>query len=440
MLSSLLNVVRTGFGHHAERLQQRANSLMPGGDIDVAGGLYERTMALREPQLPRASLLNILPSDLPQPRSHRLSLGSLDDRAKADQALYDDAVPSAPFDLNDALAETSQMYRIENQRRAMKQRLDEEWAAAEARVQAEGREIAMAGPVWANPWFNKTNATPDGDLPPIAPRPNDPGDPQPSQVPAQPRIEDLPAPAQPRMEDPAAGAAAPRPQTPAAIASPPPAAEAKVDADLAEVKGLQRVMEASEALAASEPPAPGVSARKAGSIAAGRAMLGLNQKLAALADDAIDPRAVTLAPPPASQQQPSGHGVVTVTADRPDPMAVRAEAMPVSQTAAPAVVAPYGVKFNEDSTELLSRSPALLNALQTADDLSGRRQQKPPSASAPRADGGTSSAKKQDGDDNGWMLPVLGGAGLLGAGAAAGLALPHLFGGNSQPNPQTPAR
>jgi hypothetical protein len=349
MLSSLLNVVRTGFGHHAERLQQRANSLMPGGDIDVAGGLYERTMALREPQLPRASLLNILPSDLPQPRPHRVSLGPLIDAVQP-RAVVDDLLPEAT-----------------------------------GPISTVGRPVAMQ-----------------------------------------------------RIEDPWAGAVAPRPQTPAAIPSPRPAAEAK--RDLEEVQGLQRVIEASEALAAGEPPAPGVSARKAGSIAAGRAMVGLNQELAALADDAIDPRAVTLAPPPASQQQPSGHGVVTVTADRPDPMAVRAEAMPVSQTAAPAVVAPYGVKFNEDSTELLSRSPALLNALQTADDLSGRRQQKPPSASAPRADGGTSSAKKQDGDDNGWMLPVLGGAGLLGAGAAAGLALPHLFGGNSQPNPQTPAR
>jgi len=351
MLKRLLDVARTGIAHHAEQLQQRANSLMPGGDIDVAGGLYERTMALREPQLPRASLLNLLPSDLPQPRPHRVSLGPLIDAVQ----------PRAELGSVD--------------------------------VDASGPALTVGRPV-----------------------------------------------AMSRIEDPWAGVAAPRPQTPAAIPSPPPAAEAKVDADLAEVQGLKRVIEASEALAASEPPAPGASGRKAGSIAAGRAMLGLNQRLAALADDAIAPRAVTLAPPPASQQQPSGHGVVTVTADRPDPMAVRAEAMPVSQTAAPAVVAPYGVRFSEDSTELLSRSPALLNALQTADDLSGRRQQKPPSAPAPRADGGTSSAKKTDGDDNGWMLPVLGGAGLVGAGAAAGLALPHLFGGSPQPNPQTPAR
>jgi len=353
MLSSLLNVVRTGFGHHAERLQQRANSLMPGGDIDVAGGLYERTMALREQRPARVSLDHAI-LDLPRPGPTRVSLGPL----------------------RDAVQPRAELGSVD--------------------VDASGPVLTVGRPV-----------------------------------------------AMQRIEDPRAGAVAPRPQTPAAIPSPRPAAEAR--RDLEEVQGLQRVIAASEALAASEPPASGArasgaSARKAGSAAAGRAMVGLNQELAALADDAIDPRAVTLAPPPASQQQPSGHGVVTVTADRPDPMAVRADAMPVSQTAAPAVVAPYGVKFSEDSAELLSRSPALLNALQTADDLSGRRQQKPPSAPAPRADGGTSSAKKQDGDDNGWMLPVLGGAGLLGAGAAAGLALPHLFGGNSQPNPQTPAR
>jgi hypothetical protein len=347
-MQRLLDLVRTGFGHHAERLQQRAKSLMPGGDINVAGGLYERTMALREQRPARVSLDHAI-LDLPRPGATRVSLGPL----------------------RDAVQPRAELGSVD--------------------VDASGPVLTVGRPV-----------------------------------------------AMQRIEDPWAGAVAPRPQTPAAIPSPRPAAEAK--RDLEEVQGLQRVIAASEALAASEPPAPGASARKAGSAAAGRAMVGLNQELAALADDAIDPRAVTLAPPPASQQQPSGHGVVTVTADRPDPMAVRADAMPVSQTAAPAVVAPYGVNFSEDSTELLSRSPALLNALQTADDLSGRRQQKPPSAPAPRADGGTSSATKTDGDDNGWMLPVLGGAGLLGAGAAAGLALPHLFGGNSQPNPQTPAR
>jgi hypothetical protein len=397
---------------------------MPGAKADLGEGLWDQMQWSDEPAA--VSVSHAIDA-LPQPQRTRLSLGPLDDRAKAERAQYADSPEPIPFDLNDTLANTSQMYRIENQRRAMKQRLDEEWAAAEARGQAEGREIAMAGPAWVDPWFVRTNATPDGDLPPIAPRPNDPGDPWLSQVPAQPR-----------MEDPAAGAAAPRPQAPAA------GAEAAT-----ELAGAGQALAAAENLRSRTLPAAPVE-RMAASDHVGHEVMKLRD---ALADDAIQPGAVHLGEVPASQKQPSGNGLVTATLSRPDPAAPRSNAMPVSTVVAPPVVP-------------LEHSPALRNALSTASRFkaeqakkaAGRREQKPPSApaagvvpggspsgappvaAAPRADGGTSSARKKDGDDNGWMLPVLGGAGLLGAGAVAGLTLPHIFGGNSQPNPQTPAR